>query len=671
MSSTPTKSLIVGTRSSKLAVVQTGEAIERLAMCWPDTTFTTRTHTSPGDRDLVTPLTEAGIADDFFTRDLDEAVLNGEVDLAIHSAKDLPQTLRDGLCVAALFPARDIRDALVVRDGVDLDKPGLIIGTSSPKREAAVQGLHPNAACRSIRGTIEQRLAQLDQGDYDAVIIAACALERLELAKRIHSYLPYEPTPQQGRLAVVIRSDRDDLLAPLRACDVRRTAGLVAIVGCPASAEYLSERARSYLRQADVVIHDRLLPDEILLHIRDKAVAVGKSGGDASTPQPHIHQHILHEAEQGKLVVRLKGGDPLIFAHLAEELAFLQAWHLRADIVPTLTAAQIAAAQAGAPLTHRQDGGHLHLVSGHTPKGESPAAYPAPGTGNVAIYMGVNEAGDTKAQLAQAGWPMSTPVLIGERLGYRDEAVRSVSLDEMDQIAIQRPAVFLLGVKPFGLTSRTLFVGTDPERFLNYGPLIHWPLITLTSIPLQDRAQLLAEHWDACDGVFFPSRFAVTSFMEALLAERDVRAMAGKRCLAVGPATADALLEYGLRADAAVDHYGGIRALCAETDKTWSGTYLYPCSSEAPQAERLATLREIGIEAQPHVFYKNRHVAYRQLPATSFDRVLFTSASTVKAYFESYPDELSAHRTWLAVGPSTGEMLIHHGLRPDYIKRNS
>jgi uroporphyrinogen III methyltransferase / synthase len=652
----------VVTRSSPLARAQTDEALAQIRHLLPDHEFVVHHCTSPGDRDVVTPLADARVPDDFFTRDLDEALLSGAADLAIHSAKDLPTQLPAGCQLAALLPARDIRDALVCRPG-----PLRVIGTSSPTREAQIKALYPDAVTRSIRGTIEQRLAQLDNGDYDAVIIAACALDRLGLSDRIDRYLPYDTAPQQGRLALVVSTRQPELMARLRALDVRRRAGLVAIVGCPADYTLLSARALSYLDHADVVIHDRLLPDEVVQRIAGKAVPVGKAGGAPSTLQSEIHRRLLHEAEQGKLVVRLQGGDPLIFAHLSEELEFLTAWNLRVDLVPTLTAAQVAAAHALAPLTHRQDGGHLHLLSGHTPTGETPMDFPGPGAGNTAIYMGVSEAADTLHRLQKSGWPTETEVIVGERLGYRDEAIRIMPLHALADQSLRKPAVYLVGPRAFQ-TRRTLFTGTDPEHFLSHGPLIHWPLIELASRPLAERQAQLADTWATIDGILFPSRFAVHSFMEALLADRDVRALQGKKLLAVGPATRDALRGYGCRADAAVDHYGGIRSLIAEQQGNWGTRWLYPCSNAAPRPERLQTLAAAGVEAVATVFYENRRPPFRPLPETPFERVLFTSGSTVHAYFDAYPAELQASRTWLAVGPSTLKTIEEKGLVADMIE---
>ena len=208
----------VVTRGSPLALAQVEEfmaAVRPVVSRGVD--FEVRILDTPGDRDKKTPLGDPSIPDDFFTRDLDRALLAREGDLAVHSAKDLPKSIPAGLRLACLLPARDGRDALVVRSGVDIAQVRRI-GASSPRREAAIRALFPDAVSHPIRGTIQERLAQLDAGNYDAVIVAACALERLGLAHRIGGYLPWETSPLQGHLAAVVRADDNEwtnVLAPL------------------------------------------------------------------------------------------------------------------------------------------------------------------------------------------------------------------------------------------------------------------------------------------------------------------------------------------------------------------------------------------------------------------------------------------------------------------------
>ena len=646
-------------RKSPLARLQADEALPSLRRAFPDAAFKISTLDSLGDQDLKTPLTDPSVPTDFFTRELDAAQLRGDTDLVIHSAKDLPSPLPEGIIIGALLPARETRDALCLRPGVDLSRGGTI-GTSSPVRETFIRKAYPHVNCKAIRGTIGQRLQQMDQGDYDAVIIAACALQRLGWDDRIHTLLDYETTPQQGRLAITICSDRTDLLQPLQGIDVRRSAGLVALVGCPADARLLGAHARDLLDAGDIILHDRLIPDTILQHLGDRAEYVGKKGHSHSTTQAHIHRRILHEAEAGKLVVRLHGGDPGVLGHLGETLDFCHAWNLRTEVVPAVSAAQLTAARAQCSLTHRDEGRSITFLSGHKALTDHPLAALTPEHGNLALYMGVRDIAPIRQRLLEAGWPQQTPVTAGIDLGNPAEQLLPATLDTIHTCELKAPAVLMIGPRPH-LPRYTLFTGTDPQKFLRHGPLLPFTMIRLSPRPLSFRAETLVKgltHWD---GIIFPSSPAVHWILEALLSFADTRALHGKTLLAVGPHTAKTLAQYGLRADAAPRGFGGAGAL-AELPGLRSGTYGYLTSDQSPIGERKAALAPAGIILDPVVFYENTPIEVRELPRQSFSRVLFTAASTVDAYFTRFPEEKASLREWLAVGTSTQKALNALGL---------
>lgn len=215
--------LRVAARASRLSRVQTEEAMSAVRTVLPEDTGCEVFHLeTPGDRDKRTPLSDPSVPDDFFTRDLDKVVQDGCCDLTVHSAKDLPRRTPPGLAVAAILPCRDARDALLLRTGVATPAGARTVGTSSPRRDAAVRALCPAAVPRPLRGTIDERIAALDRGDFDAIVLAACALERLGLTGRISAYVPGATTPLQGHLALVTRADDDALVARLRLLDFRR-----------------------------------------------------------------------------------------------------------------------------------------------------------------------------------------------------------------------------------------------------------------------------------------------------------------------------------------------------------------------------------------------------------------------------------------------------------------
>lgn len=656
------RKLIIVSRESALAVAQVHEAMVHLRPVFPEPiNVEIKPCTTPGDRDLKTSLSDPNIAQDYFTRDLDISLLEGKADIAIHSAKDLPVPLPPGLKIAALLPARDIRDALVIRDGLTIEQVK-IIGSSSPKRNAELIKLNSSWTQKPIRGPVPSRLQQLDRGDFDAVVIAACALERLNLTARIHSMMPWDPTPNQGRLALVTRKDDTDLLDCLKKLDIRENAGMVVLLGCPSDPTLIPQRALQYLHHADVVIHDRLIPEEVLAMIRDKSISVGKTGGQPSTPQHEIHRQMLLAAEQGKLVVRLHGGDPGIYGRLSEELEFLTSWQIRVDIVPSVTAAQVAAAHAGAPLTHRGEGHRLTIISGSPPPGTPMPDIPGPEIGNLAVYMGVNEAAYLQKRFEDAGWKSGASVIVGERLGNTDEKIQYITLGKLGKTEFQSPAVFIVGANHYPILHRMLFTGTDTEHFLKHGPLLHWPMIELKANELEARVEALKKYLPAVKGIIFPSRFSVRCVTEALMQWDDIRLLHDKRLLAVGPSTQEELAAVGLKANAAAANLGGIETLVKELRPADRGSYLYPCSNESPKVERTNRMREFGINLIPVEFYANQPTEKRPLPRLEFTRVLFTSSSTVNTYFDFYPEELQSNREWIAVGPSTLKALNRLGL---------
>lgn len=646
-------------RASPLALLQVEEVTPWLQKAFADTVFESAALETIGDHDLVTSLTDPTVPTDFFTRELDRLQLEGKTDIVVHSAKDLPCPMPEGIVIAAMIPARDTRDALCVREGVDLEKP-FVIGTSSPVREAAVLELYPHATCKPIRGSIGQRLDQMDEGSYDAVLIAGCALQRLGITERITHWMEYETTPLQGRLALTVSADRHELIDALKTIDVRRTAGLVALVGCPAEASLLGGQAKALIDAADIVLHDRLIPEEVKESLGPRGEYVGKKGHAHSTTQAHIHRRMLHEAEKGKLVVRLHGGEPGVLGHLGETLEYCRSWNLRTQVVPAVSAAQITAAKGQCSLTHRHEGSSITFLSGHKGLQDQPIEALAPQRGHLAIYMGVRDLDKIRQRLLEAGWPETAFVTTGQNLGNADEQVVYRTLGTVQVEDLTSPAVLLVGPRPHA-PSYTLFTGTDPSPFLKHGPFLHLPMIELRPAPLQQRAEELTLKLDRWDGIVFPSSRAVEFVVEAAMECGDVRLLAGKTLLAVGPVTAEALRTVGLRADAAPAGLGGVSALVKEASLT-SGLYGYPTSDVSPVEERQRVVEPAGVQLDPWVCYSNHPTNPPSLPSLPFHRVLFTSASTARAYFERFPEEKNATREWTCVGTSTQQALKSLGL---------
>lgn len=204
-----TEIIRVGARGSPLSRAQFVELQQELVKYHPDVSLEGIFVETRGDKDLQTSLRTLGKCD-FFTHEVDVLLLSGEARVGVHSAKDLPNPLAEGLEVVCLTRGQDPADSLVMRRGESL-KAGAVIATSSVRREEAVRQLRSDVTFRDVRGTIGQRLALLDSGEADGVVIAEAALIRLGLTHLTRVKLPGETVPLQGRLVVVARAGDEEM----------------------------------------------------------------------------------------------------------------------------------------------------------------------------------------------------------------------------------------------------------------------------------------------------------------------------------------------------------------------------------------------------------------------------------------------------------------------------
>lgn len=213
----------MGTRGSALARWQTDYVARLLHTAWPGLRIEIEILHTQGDRVLDKPLPEIG-GKGLFTAELEDALHNGAIDLAVHSLKDLPTDDAEGLMIGAIPARGPVADVLVSRSGLGLEElpPGAVIGTSSRRRGAQIRRRFPHLALADIRGNVDTRLRKALDADglYDAIVLAQAGVERLERGAAIHAVLPLDlvlPAPGQGALAVQCRADGAlaALLAPL------------------------------------------------------------------------------------------------------------------------------------------------------------------------------------------------------------------------------------------------------------------------------------------------------------------------------------------------------------------------------------------------------------------------------------------------------------------------
>ncbi len=218
--------LVIATRASRLALWQAEHVRDRLRTLYPACAVELLTLTTRGDQILDRTLSKVG-GKGLFVKELENALLDGRADLAVHSLKDVPVDLQAPFELCAVLDRADPRDAFVSNTHDSLaDLPaGAVVGTSSLRRESQIRARYPALAVKPLRGNLDTRLGKLDKGEYDAIVLAAAGLERLGLGSRIRSLLePADSLPAagQGALGIEIRDDRDDMrawLAPLISAD--------------------------------------------------------------------------------------------------------------------------------------------------------------------------------------------------------------------------------------------------------------------------------------------------------------------------------------------------------------------------------------------------------------------------------------------------------------------
>lgn len=222
--------VVIGSRSSSLSLAQTNEVVSLLLKAHPSLQIVLVPQSTRGDRNKAAPLLsmERGM----FVKEIELALLNGEIDIAVHSAKDMPAAIPSGLAIAAFTEREDARDVLVNRWNAPLDElpAGARLGTSSPRRTAQIKAARQDLEVLPIRGNVDTRLNKANSADYDGAILAAAGIARLGRQSEISAYLPPDvcvPDVGQGALAVQVRESDGELLECVQAIDHAPTSAAV------------------------------------------------------------------------------------------------------------------------------------------------------------------------------------------------------------------------------------------------------------------------------------------------------------------------------------------------------------------------------------------------------------------------------------------------------------
>lgn len=711
------KKIRVIARGSRLSRLQVEEVFKN----FPELAYEIKYLESYGDKNQQISLLNGEAPADIFTRELDDAIRQGDADIAIHSAKDLPYPLPEDIEVIALFPAFDTTDSLVSRDHKKLAElpAGSIIGTSSPLRKKGLNELRPDLTIKGIRGCIEERVQQVKDGKYDAAIVATCALKRLGMEDEIAEVLPFPTHPLQGFLAITAKKG-SNLKQAFASKSILDKQGTVSLVGFgPGDPDLLTIKAAKAIDAADIIFYDDLIDNSYLADKKAEKIYMGKRAGYHHKEQADINRLLLEAAREGKNVVRLKGGDPMIFAHGSEEIEYLESNLIKVNVIPGITTASALAASQKISLTHRDFSSSVALVSGHTPQPVTSDAE------TLVYYMGAKQLQTIATQLIdKEGWAFNTPVLLTYNVSRPDEQTFETTLWNLRNGEMQNlptPLIALIGyvaglkhhqasdIKP------TLYTGTLPAIEKRKADYTYTPLIEInyqqTYFTFEDDTDEGLHNYyqgkdidepDADLGIYFANYILFTSQYSVNAAYKDIQALlnhedAHNLCfISIGDTTTEALHKAGVKDVIQVEkdnRYGVIEWFKKEKEKlvaakpryeqvikklnelygkkeqnadyykeadflAWYDNRLvfYPHSSLSSEAIPLA-LQELGFSVDSVVAYNNELPNHpRRVNLNHFKRIVFTSPSTIDNFIKLY-GKLPENTEFITRGPITQDHL--------------
>ncbi|WP_099467984.1 uroporphyrinogen-III C-methyltransferase [Konateibacter massiliensis] len=748
----------VGSRESKLAVVQSQLIIDGIKKHHPELEIELITMKTTGDKILDRTLDKVG-GKGLFVKELDKALLNNEIDLAVHSLKDMPMETDERLPILAYSKREDARDVLILPKGVSELNKELPIGCSSLRRTLQLRALFPDMEVKPVRGNVLTRLEKLDSGEFSALILAAAGMKRLKLEKRISREFTVEemlPAAGQGILAMQGRAGEDysflecvnnresELAATSERAFIKalnggctspvaayatvqgetitlncmfedgkkgqwkdnaehakelgeyaagkkeKKIGKVWLVGAgPSDPELLTLKAKRILEQADTIVYDRLVGDGILSMLSDTAQKfyVGKQAGNHAVSQDKINELLLEEAQKGKKVVRLKGGDPFVFGRGGEELELLVENKVPFEIIPGITSAVSVPAYQGIPVTYRDYCSSLHIITGHKKQDEPldidfEALVRTKGT--LVFLMSVSSLEEICEGLIAGGMEADIPAAVLENgtKAHQRKVVSTLSHlhEEAEKAKIQSPSIIVVGKvcalsEKFAWYDKNTLSGqkiviTRPRELTSKlslmlrergAEVLELPSIKTVQIPNNEElysciTKLTDIHWIA-----LTSPTGAKIFFEELQACKvDIRSLNHIKFAVIGRATGKILEEKGIFPELMPEIYTGeeLGKLLAATIRE-KEVLLIP-RAKAGAKEIIEELSDTGAVIYDVPTYETVYETPLVDVEEGFlkgeiDCAVFTSASTVEGFINANPNIDYAKIKAFCIGHKTEE----------------
>ncbi len=790
------RKIIIGTRASKLALRQAEAVKITLEKLNLHLQVILKRIGTRGDvlKDWKPEGNQAGKG--LFVKEIEDALLSGEIDLAVHSMKDIPTQLPKGLIIAAITKREDPRDVLISPGRLSLDKlpREARIGTSSLRRKLQLLSYRRDLQIVPLRGNLDTRLRKLKEEEIDAMVVAAAGLIRLGWQNRITQYLSYEimlPAGGQGALGIEVRDHNEEIrrmLKPLNDDDSRvvitaersflhrlgggcqspvaalsrlaekklilealvsgsqgeeilrqkmegspenpeelglqlaqrmfakglkKTAsgfifqrpdltGRVYLVGAgPGDAGLITLRGVECIKKADLIIYDRLVNKKFLDYAGKncKFVFMGKLPGESSS-QGQINQMMVREAGKGKIIVRLKGGDPFLFGRGAEEVEFLADNQIGFEVISGISSALAAPAYAGIPLTHRRFSSSLTIITGHEDPLKRKSALDwtnlARANGTLVILMGLVNLAQIVKKLISAGRNRNTPCAViswgttpAQKVteGVLSEIVEKAKMAKPPGIIVIGEVVSLreklnwfekkplLGKKV--LTTRPAMQAKNLVRLLEDqgAEVIEFPTIKISSLNDYQKLDLAIERLVDYDWIIFTSPNGVDHFWQRLkMKGRDARSLSRLKIGAIGPKTALKLENIGIMADFLPDEYSSQGIIRGIGDFRIKGRKILLARADIAPSFLPEGLKKLGARVEEVVAYRTQlsseedlAMVRNRLKNGEINIIVFTSSSTVRNFVKLMGAIDLGSAEVACIGPITASEAEKAGMKPSIV----
>lgn len=475
-------------------------------------------------------------------------------------------------------------------------------------------------------------------------------------------------------------------------------SGKVYLVGAgPGDPGLLTVRGAELIASADVICTDALVSPGVLARIPKTAevIYVGKRAGAHTVPQDQTNRILIENAQAGKRVVRLKGGDPFVFGRGGEEAEALAAAGIACEVVPGISSGIAGPAYAGIPVTHRDHATAVMFVTGHESDESTGIDWEtlAKFRGTLVLFMGIANLGVISRRLREHGMRADQPVAIISRATTLRQRTVTGTLETIEEAArgIETPALILIGTvvalretvswfetKPlYGkrvVVTRAREQASDLRRLLEESgaDVVEFPTIEIAPPASFESLDTVIDAIDDYDWLIFTSSNGVASFFERMQNKgKDARSLAGRMIAAVGESTADSLRARGIGPDLIPPKFQST-ALLPLLDQDQRGVRTAIVRAAAGSEELVNELRKRGGDVDLAVAYETKPIAGDPAVLENIDFVTFTSGSTVDNFFSAVGSNGVARDARLvSIGPVTTEAIRRHGRDADIVAESA